>query len=256
MPTIADLDVRVERLGLVMEPDGRPEQSGGILNPAATRAPGGELLLYPRCVARRNISRVGMVRTQFRRRSASTSNVWGSRSNRRRRTNCGRALVTDAKIRASRYVAGARSVRDGVHRVRSRRPAHRARAFDRCASLGAFGLGALSTAGANARRRQGCRLLSRAGALAERAASVWRFYHRPMLHLSSVDGRAAIPMIERMPFEDRESIRIAYVPLARGAQRPQQALSAWSKALQVLSPVRATGGRSKSARARRRCAST
>ena len=34
-----------------------------------------------------------------------------------------------------------------------------------------------------------------------------------MLHLSSVDGRAAIPMIERMPFEDRESIRIAYVPL-------------------------------------------
>ena len=32
------------------------------------------------------------------------------------------------------------------------------------------------------------------------------FYHRPMLHLSSVDGRAAIPMIERMPFEDRESI--------------------------------------------------
>ena len=39
------------------------------------------------------------------------------------------------------------------------------------------------------------------------------FYHRPMLHLSAVDGRAAIPMIERMPFEDRESIRIAYVPV-------------------------------------------
>jgi predicted GH43/DUF377 family glycosyl hydrolase len=38
-------------------------------------------------------------------------------------------------------------------------------------------------------------------------------YHRPMLHLSAVDGRAAIPMIERMPFHDRESIRIAYVPL-------------------------------------------
>jgi predicted GH43/DUF377 family glycosyl hydrolase len=38
-------------------------------------------------------------------------------------------------------------------------------------------------------------------------------YHRPMLHLSAVDGRAAIPMIERMPFADRESIRIAYIPL-------------------------------------------
>ncbi len=51
MPTIADLDVRVQRLGPVMEPDGSPEQTGGILNPAAARAPGGELLLYPRCVA-------------------------------------------------------------------------------------------------------------------------------------------------------------------------------------------------------------
>ncbi len=39
------------------------------------------------------------------------------------------------------------------------------------------------------------------------------FYHRPMLHLSAVDGRAAIPLIELMPFEDRESIRIAYVHL-------------------------------------------
>jgi predicted GH43/DUF377 family glycosyl hydrolase len=39
------------------------------------------------------------------------------------------------------------------------------------------------------------------------------FYHRPMLHLSALDGRAAIPMIERMPFKDRESIRIGYVPL-------------------------------------------
>ena len=38
-------------------------------------------------------------------------------------------------------------------------------------------------------------------------------YHRPMLHLSAVDGRAAIPMIERMPFADRESIRMAYIPL-------------------------------------------
>lgn len=39
------------------------------------------------------------------------------------------------------------------------------------------------------------------------------FYHRPMLHLSAVDGLAAIPVIERLPYEDRESIRIGYVPL-------------------------------------------
>jgi len=39
------------------------------------------------------------------------------------------------------------------------------------------------------------------------------FYHLPMLHLSSVDGRAAIQMIEKMPFSDRESIRMGYIPL-------------------------------------------
>ncbi len=39
------------------------------------------------------------------------------------------------------------------------------------------------------------------------------FYHRPMLHLSAVDGRAAVPLIEKMPYEDRESIRMGYIPL-------------------------------------------
>ncbi len=56
------LEVGVERLGFVLEPDGRPEEAGGVLNPAAARAPGGELLLYPRDVAKGNISRVGIVR--------------------------------------------------------------------------------------------------------------------------------------------------------------------------------------------------
>ena len=61
------------------------------------------------------------------------------------------------------------------------------------------------------------------------------FYHRPMLHLSSVDGRAAIPMIERMPFEDRESIRIAYVPLAP-VLKDRSNLCNVSESRQVLSP--------------------
>ena len=61
------------------------------------------------------------------------------------------------------------------------------------------------------------------------------FYHRPMLHLSSVDGRAAIPMIERMPFEDRESIRIAYVPL-NAVLKDRSNLCNVSESVQVLSP--------------------
>jgi beta-1,2-mannobiose phosphorylase / 1,2-beta-oligomannan phosphorylase len=61
------------------------------------------------------------------------------------------------------------------------------------------------------------------------------FYHRPMLHLSSVDGRAAIPMIERMPLQDRESIRIAYVPLAP-ALKDRAKLCDVCESVQVLSP--------------------
>ena len=62
------------------------------------------------------------------------------------------------------------------------------------------------------------------------------FYHRPMLHLSSLDGRAAIPMIERMPFEDRESIRIAYVPL-NPVLKDRSNLCNVAESVQVLSPI-------------------
>jgi predicted GH43/DUF377 family glycosyl hydrolase len=61
------------------------------------------------------------------------------------------------------------------------------------------------------------------------------FYHRPMLHLSAVDGKAAVPMIERMPFEDRESIRIAYVPLD-AALKDRGNLCKVSESVAVLYP--------------------
>ncbi len=61
------------------------------------------------------------------------------------------------------------------------------------------------------------------------------FYHRPMLHLSAVDGRAAIPMIERMPFADRESIRMGYVPLAPVIKDLRNILDV-SESVLVMSP--------------------
>ncbi|MBV9233581.1 MAG: glycosidase, partial [Candidatus Eremiobacteraeota bacterium] len=47
---------------MVLKPNGDPNEAGGVLNPAAARAPSGDLLLYPRCVAEGNISRIGIVR--------------------------------------------------------------------------------------------------------------------------------------------------------------------------------------------------
>ncbi len=56
------------------------------------------------------------------------------------------------------------------------------------------------------------------------------FYHRPMLHVSAVDGRAAVPLILALPPEDREAIRIAYVPY-------EPAMADRSKLLQVAESV-------------------
>lgn len=48
----------MERLDLVIEPEpGNAKEVGGILNPAATRGPDGELYLFPRLVAAGNYSR-------------------------------------------------------------------------------------------------------------------------------------------------------------------------------------------------------
>ncbi|MBV8600770.1 MAG: glycosidase, partial [Candidatus Eremiobacteraeota bacterium] len=44
----------VQRLGIVMEPDGSPLEVEGVLNPALARGRNGELLMYPRVVARGN----------------------------------------------------------------------------------------------------------------------------------------------------------------------------------------------------------
>jgi beta-1,2-mannobiose phosphorylase / 1,2-beta-oligomannan phosphorylase len=56
----------VQRLGVVMEPDPNdPQEAMGVLNPAASRGPDGELYLYPRIVAEGNYSRIGRARVIF-----------------------------------------------------------------------------------------------------------------------------------------------------------------------------------------------
>ena len=59
-------EFKLKRLGMVMEPEpGNPTEIEGVLNPAATRGPDGELYLFPRIVARRNYSRIGIARVRF-----------------------------------------------------------------------------------------------------------------------------------------------------------------------------------------------
>jgi predicted GH43/DUF377 family glycosyl hydrolase len=60
------LPYRLERLGVVMEPDPNdPREAWGLLNPATARGPDGELYLFARLVAEGNHSRIGRARVQF-----------------------------------------------------------------------------------------------------------------------------------------------------------------------------------------------
>jgi beta-1,2-mannobiose phosphorylase / 1,2-beta-oligomannan phosphorylase len=206
-----ELDVRLERLGLVLEPNGDPAEAGGILNPAAARAPGGELLLYPRVVEKGNISRVGMVRTRaldvgFEVQRDGYALEPQAEYERRPHPGygCEDPRVTFVPVLESYVMAytafgplGPRIAiaisQDAYHWER-------------------LGLARFDGAGVSIGDDKDAAFFPEP-VLSPSGVRSLAFYHRPMLHLSAVDGRAAIPMIERMPFEDRESIRIAYVPL-------------------------------------------
>ena len=60
------MDFQLNRIGVVMEPEpGNPMEVGGVLNPAAARAPDGQLYLFPRLVGHGNYSRIGIARVRF-----------------------------------------------------------------------------------------------------------------------------------------------------------------------------------------------
>lgn len=61
MKNLSGIHPSVERLGVVLAPNGDASEVEGVLNPASARDRDGQLLLYPRCVAQGNVSRVGLV---------------------------------------------------------------------------------------------------------------------------------------------------------------------------------------------------
>ncbi|MCB0133128.1 MAG: hypothetical protein KDD78_19835 [Caldilineaceae bacterium] len=57
---------QLQRLGMIMEPEpGNALEAEGVLNPAVTRGPDGQLYLFPRLVAQGNFSRIGIARVQL-----------------------------------------------------------------------------------------------------------------------------------------------------------------------------------------------
>ena len=231
--SLVQLDVSMDRLGLVLSPDGGPTEVEGVLNPASARTRDNELLLYPRDVAHGNISRVGRVKVR-----ALDSGFETKRD--------GFALEPEAEYELRPHPGyGCEDPRVTFVPV-----------IDAYVMLyTAFGpMGpriavALSDDGYEFRRLGLMRFDGpgmsdgddKDGAffpgpvISPSGVPSLAFYHRPMLHLSAVDGRAAIPMIERMPFEDRESIRIGYVALD-AVLRDRKALLDVRESILALSP--------------------
>lgn len=212
MTEIARLDSQMTRLGVVLRPDGTPEEVEGVLNPASARSRAGELLLYPRLVGSGNTSRIGLFRGIER-----DGDVRFERA--------GHALVPQAEYELRTAEGGYGCEDPRVTFVP---------AIDRYVmAYTAFGPSgpriafALSADGYEWRRLGLADFSTRglpndddkdAAFFPEPVRSPsgvlsLAFYHRPMLHISAVDGRSAIPVILGLSPADRESVRIAYVPL-------------------------------------------
>jgi predicted GH43/DUF377 family glycosyl hydrolase len=227
------LDVRIERLGLVLEPDGDITETGGILNPGAARAPKGELLLYPRCVAPGNISRISTVLTRANEHGFGTKRLefalvpeatYEIRSH--PGYGCEDPRVTYVPVLQAYLMAYTAFGPDGprIAIAISEDAYHWER----------VGLARFEGAGVIIGDDKDAAFFPEP-VLSPSGVRSLAFYHRPMLHLSAVDGRAAIPMIERLPFEERESIRIAYVPL-RAVRKNRTNLLNVKESVEVLSP--------------------
>ncbi len=206
------LNAVVTRLGSVLSPDGDAREAEGVLNPAGVRARGGEFLLYPRCVAAGNVSRIGIVRVH-------------ANGDERSFERCGYALEPQAPYerRAAPGGEGCEDPRVTFIPVLDRYVMAYT-AFGPKGPRIAFalsydgyewerlGLADFSAPELPAGDDKDAAffpepVISPAGVLS------LALYHRPMLHISAVDGRAAVPLILDLPPADRESICIAYVPL-------------------------------------------
>jgi predicted GH43/DUF377 family glycosyl hydrolase len=207
-------DATVTRLGVVLAPDGSANEAEGVLNPASARTRDGALLLYPRVVGAGNMSRVGIARGTER-----SGDVGFER--------CGYALEPAASYERRPAGQGGMGCEDPRVTFIAALDCY-VMAYTAFGPEGPRIAVALSPDGWQW-ERLGLADFSAPGlpygddkdgvffpepVRSPNGVLSIAFYHRPMLRLSTANGRAAIPTILDLPPENRESTRIAYVPLA------------------------------------------
>jgi len=209
---LARFDATVQRKGIVLQPDGDPNEIEGVLNPACARTRDGALLLYPRCVARGNVSRVGLALGH-----ASADRVTFQR--------LGYALepTEPYELRTEPGGMGCEDPRVTFVPVLDRY----VMAYTAFGPDGPRIVVALSTDGYDWTRLGPVDFQTHRLPAGDDKDGVFfpepvispagvrslAFYHRPMKKISSSDGHAAVPMLLAMPAAERECTCIAYVPL-------------------------------------------
>jgi predicted GH43/DUF377 family glycosyl hydrolase len=204
-------DGTITRLGVVLSPDGSPQEQEGVLNPASATARDGTLLLYPRCVAEGNVSRVGLARGV-----RAGDDIHFER--------LGYALEPEAPYEI-RTVPGGMGCEDPrvtfVPILDKYLMAYTAFGPDGprvtvAVSDDGYAWTRIGQTHFAADIQQGDDkdgVFFPEPVISPNGVPSIAMYHRPMLRLSTMDGRGAVPMILDLPPEQRECTRIGYIPL-------------------------------------------
>jgi predicted GH43/DUF377 family glycosyl hydrolase len=231
---LESIDSRVTRLGVVLRPNGEPAEAEGVLNPASARSRDGKLLLYPRAVSKGNVSRIGLAEAQgspdapeFARHGFALEpqepyeirNAPGG-------YGCEDPRVTFVPA-LDRYVMAYTAYGPGGPRI--------ALALSRDGyDWQRLGLVDFSAPGLPAGDDKDAAFFPEP-VLSPKGVPSFAFYHRPMLHVSALDGLAAVRFILDLAPEQRECTRIAYVPLEPALRDPHNLLVVAESAI-VLPP--------------------
>jgi predicted GH43/DUF377 family glycosyl hydrolase len=210
--SLASIDATVKRLGVALQPNADAQESEGVLNPATARDRDGNLLLYPRMVAAGNQSRIGIARAA-RDGDALTFE----------RIGCALEPSEPYELRDQPGGYGCEDPRvtfipllDAyLMAYTAYGPAGPRIAFaisEDAYKWTRLGLADFSAPGLHSGDDKDAAFFPEP-VMSPSGVQSLAFYHRPMLHISSVDGCAAVPIILDLAPRDRESTRIAYVPL-------------------------------------------
>jgi len=210
--TISDMAAHVERLGVVLTPDGSAAEAEGVLNPATARTRDGRLLLFPRSVSAGNVSRIGLCR-----------DVGTDREPRFERDGFALEPSGVTEVRSTPGGYGCEDPRiTFIPLLDAYLMAYTAFGVDgpRIAfaiSDDAFGWTRLGLADFSAegvpKGDDKDAVFFPEPVLSPAGVRSFAFYHRPMVHVPALNPCAAAPMILAKPPAERECTRIAYVPV-------------------------------------------